>query len=64
MVDPMKDLKKTDLDYVSAREELSVVEETMNSYSCVACPDFVEHVSIKFICTVHVTLSRITPLFS
>ncbi len=45
MVDPIKDLKKTDLEYFSLKEEFSVVEQTMNCYTCVTCSELSTHVS-------------------
>ena len=60
ILDPMRDLKKTDIDYVTAREEYTVVTETMNCYTCITCPDFSEHVSHKYIITVNVSIATVS----
>ena len=44
LLDPVKDLKMSDIDYVTTKEEFTVVEQTMNCYTCVTCPKFSEHV--------------------
>ena len=44
-LDPMRDLKLNDMQYVEMREEKEQFESTMPLYRCINCPDFEQHVS-------------------
>lgn len=45
-LDPMRDLKINDMEYVELREKRVILESMVTSYDCVHCPLFERHVSI------------------
>lgn len=47
LLDPVKDLKIKELNFVEMMEEKRTVEGTMSYFTCLSCPNFEEHVRIK-----------------
>ena len=48
-LDPVNDLRISNLEFVEMKQELDKLEGTMQHYGCTICPQFTEHVSM--ICT-------------
>lgn len=46
-LDPLKDLKINDMDYVSMLKEMKEMEDSMEQYGCIQCPAFEKHVSLS-----------------
>ena len=44
LLDPVKDLKLNDLQFVGLRDDCQRVEATMSHFSCLECPQFEQHV--------------------
>lgn len=48
MLDPVRDLKLNDLQFVKLRDDCQQLATTMTHYSCSQCPLFTQHVSLPF----------------
>lgn len=44
-LDPVKDLKMNTMEFIELKRDKEQFENTMEHYSCIRCPQFVEHVS-------------------
>ena len=46
-LDPVRDLKLSNMEFVEMREEREQFEATLQHYSCKRCPEFEKHVRAK-----------------
>ena len=47
IVDPVRDLKITDMEFVQMKEEKEQFEAALEYYSCKRCPEFEQHVRLS-----------------
>ena len=43
-LDTIRDLKLTSMEYVEMAEDACQIESTLDGFSCIGCPHFLEHV--------------------
>ena len=48
-LDPIKHFKINDMQFIDIMDKKRKIEETMESYECINCPHFEEHVSLLYI---------------
>lgn len=45
-LDTFRDLKLTNMEYVKMAEDKSQIENTLDGFNCISCPQFLEHVCL------------------